>query len=92
MAPTLKGLQKDGCTITGFLYAGLIRTADGFKVIEFNARLGDPEAEALLPLLENDLITLLCGILDEMPNIKLQWKQQYCLGVFCQLRVTQISQ
>ncbi|MGM0523921.1 MAG: phosphoribosylamine--glycine ligase, partial [Bacillota bacterium] len=51
-----KAMVKEGRTYTGLLYAGLIETEAGVKVIEFNARFGDPETQVVLPLLENDLI------------------------------------
>ncbi|WP_261663177.1 phosphoribosylamine--glycine ligase [Deinococcus sp. Marseille-Q6407] len=52
---TLQGLREEGLPFCGVLYAGLMLTPDGPKVVEFNARFGDPEAEAVLPLLESDL-------------------------------------
>lgn len=52
---TLAGLREEGCPFCGVLYAGLMLTPDGPKVVEFNARFGDPEAEAVLPLLQSDL-------------------------------------
>ncbi len=71
IAPTLWALRKEGCPMTGVLYAGLIWTEHGPKVLEFNCRFGDPEAEALLPLLEGDLGALLLGAalgeLDDRP-------------------------
>ena len=57
--PTVAGLAAEGRPFTGFLYAGLMLTAEGPQVIEFNCRFGDPEAQAVLPLLESDLIALL---------------------------------
>ncbi|MFC6592533.1 phosphoribosylamine--glycine ligase [Deinococcus lacus] len=53
--PALAGLRSGGTPFVGVLYAGLMLTPDGPKVVEFNARFGDPEAEAVLPLLESDL-------------------------------------
>lgn len=53
--PALAGLRAEGLTFTGVLYAGLMLTPDGPRVVEFNARFGDPEAEAVLPLLSSDL-------------------------------------
>lgn len=53
--PTLAGMRADGHPFRGVLYAGLMLTPNGPKVVEFNARFGDPEAEAVLPLLESDL-------------------------------------
>lgn len=53
--PTLAGMRSEGLTFRGVLYAGLMLTPTGPKVVEFNARFGDPEAEAVLPLLASDL-------------------------------------
>lgn len=52
--PTVEGLQKDGLPYRGFLYFGIILTKDGPKVLEFNCRFGDPEAQAVLPLVEGE--------------------------------------
>ncbi len=57
--PTLHGLRERGTTFRGVLYAGLMRTPEGFQTLEFNARLGDPETQVLLPLLRSDLYTIL---------------------------------
>ena len=57
--PTLDRLYKAGCPYRGFLYFGLMMTAEGPQVLEFNVRLGDPEAQALLFRLESDLVPLL---------------------------------
>ncbi|MGA7160338.1 MAG: phosphoribosylamine--glycine ligase [Bacteroidota bacterium] len=57
--PTLDGMRSDGKPYKGCLYVGLMITAEGPKVVEFNCRLGDPEAQVVLPLLETDLLDLL---------------------------------
>jgi phosphoribosylamine--glycine ligase len=62
--PAVAGLAAEGRPFTGFLYAGLLFTRDGVQLVEFNARYGDPEAQAVLPLLESDLIDLLEMALD----------------------------
>ncbi len=59
IAPTLEGMRKEGCPYTGFLYVGLMITPQGPKVVEYNCRLGDPEAQVVLPLLREDLLDLL---------------------------------
>jgi phosphoribosylamine--glycine ligase len=59
LEPAVRGLTVEGRTFRGALYAGLILTPDGPRVIEFNARFGDPETEAILPLLEGSLLDLL---------------------------------
>ena len=61
IAPTLEQLAADGSPFTGFLYAGLVLTATGPQVLEFNVRLGDPETQVVLPRLESDLIDVLEG-------------------------------
>lgn len=55
VAPTVRGLRKDGLPYRGFLYFGLMLTPQGPKVIEYNCRFGDPECEAVMPLLRGDL-------------------------------------
>lgn len=59
LAPFLRGLQADGLDFRGMLFPGLMLTADGPKVLEFNARFGDPETQVLLPRLKTDLLDLL---------------------------------
>jgi phosphoribosylamine--glycine ligase len=58
LLPTLRAMKAEGRTYKGVLYAGIILTADGPKVIEFNSRFGDPETQVVLPLLEADLLDL----------------------------------
>ncbi len=61
MRPTIDGLADEGRRFTGVLYAGIMLTDDGPKVLEFNARMGDPEAQALLLRLEDDLLPVLAA-------------------------------
>ena len=56
VVPTLRGMAAEGHPYRGFLYVGLMLTADGPKVIEFNARLGDPETQVVLPRIDEDLL------------------------------------
>jgi phosphoribosylamine--glycine ligase len=60
--PVLAGMAKRGCPYRGFLYAGLMLTPDGPKVVEFNCRLGDPEAQAVLPLTEANLVEPMAAV------------------------------
>ncbi|QDP39241.1 phosphoribosylamine--glycine ligase [Radiobacillus deserti] len=79
LKPAAKGLVQEGRSFTGILYAGLIKTSEGPKVIEFNARFGDPETQVVLPLLENDLIQVIEDVTSEKdPN--LTWADGFCLG------------
>jgi phosphoribosylamine--glycine ligase len=57
--PVLRGMAAEGCPFQGFLYVGLMLTARGPRVVEFNVRFGDPEAQVVLPMLDEDLSTLL---------------------------------
>jgi phosphoribosylamine--glycine ligase len=57
--PVLEGMEHEGCSYRGFLYVGLMLTAEGPKVVEFNVRLGDPEAQVVLPRLDQPLSDLL---------------------------------
>jgi phosphoribosylamine--glycine ligase len=59
--PVISGMASEGCPFRGFLYAGLILTATGPQVIEFNVRLGDPEAQVILPLIDEPLLPLLAS-------------------------------
>lgn len=80
MEPMAKALAAEGVPFTGFLYGGLMLTEDGIKVIEFNARFGDPEAEVILPRLESDLIEAIEAVMnDEKPELK--WSDKTALGV-----------
>lgn len=73
--PTIEAMQKEGCPFKGVLYFGLMSTKDGVKVIEYNARFGDPETQAVLPRLENDLLEIMEAIIDEkLSEIKLSFK------------------
>jgi phosphoribosylamine---glycine ligase len=67
--PVLHELARRGTPFQGLLYAGLIQTDDGLRVIEFNCRFGDPETQSLLPRLESDLVSLLAGDLSQAPRL-----------------------
>ena len=62
--PTVAAMQAEGCPFKGCLYFGLMITPDGPKVIEYNCRFGDPEAQVVLPLLESDLLTIMQATTD----------------------------
>ncbi len=63
--PTINAMKAEGRTFKGCLYFGLMLTKDGAKVIEYNCRFGDPEAEAVLPLLDGDLLGIMLAVRDE---------------------------
>jgi phosphoribosylamine--glycine ligase len=75
--PTLKGLAEDGIPYQGFLYVGLMLTKDGPKVLEFNCRLGDPEAQAIVARMDFDLAEVLADVASKRLNPeKLRWKKE----------------
>ena len=81
--PTVRGMAADGAPFTGFLYAGLMITADGTpKVIEFNVRFGDPETQPVLARLRSDL-TVLCeaALAGQLDTVKAEWDPRAALGV-----------
>lgn len=73
------GLMQEGRPFTGILYAGLMQTEEGTKVIEFNTRFGDPETQAVLPLLENDLAQVIVDVMAGK-DPELSWKTASCVG------------
>jgi phosphoribosylamine---glycine ligase len=84
--PTIAGMASDGHPFSGFLYAGLMIDGDGkARVVEFNARLGDPEAQVLLMRLKSDLYELLMAATDAqgggVRDIELHWDRRSALGV-----------
>lgn len=75
VGPTLRGLVEDGIRYSGFLYIGLMLTTDGPKVLEFNCRLGDPEAQAILARADFDVAAVLSDVAARRLNPEsLQWK------------------
>ena len=80
--PALATLSARGTPFRGFLFAGLMRTAEGPKLIEYNVRLGDPECQALLPLLRSDLLPGLVAACDgELSRFDLRWRDGACVAV-----------
>ena len=65
MHKTMDAMNKEGCPFKGILYIGLMLTVDGPKVLEYNARFGDPETQVVLPLLNGDLYEIINSIIDE---------------------------
>jgi len=73
--PTIKAMELEGRPFVGVIYFGLMLTSDGPKVIEYNARFGDPETQAILPLLETDLMDIIDAVLDgRLDELDIVWK------------------
>jgi phosphoribosylamine--glycine ligase len=82
LQPTVEALAAAGRPYRGVLYAGLIFTADGLQVIEFNARWGDPEAQVLLPLLKSDLVEIvLAALAGRLDTVPIEWHDGAACGV-----------
>lgn len=75
MKPTLKGMQAEGMDFAGVIFFGLMITKKGVYLLEYNMRMGDPETQAVLPLLENDLLELIEKSFDKkLSEIEVNWK------------------
>lgn len=82
LAPVLKAMRELGCPYEGILYLGLMITAQGPKVVEFNCRFGDPETQALLPLLKTDFMELCLAITEgRMKELQLEWINKTAVAV-----------
>ena len=80
--PALRAMAARGTPFRGILFAGLMRTASGPMLIEYNVRLGDPEAQVLLPRLQSDLLGALCAACDGgLAALSLRWLETACVGV-----------
>jgi phosphoribosylamine--glycine ligase len=74
-------MVAEGCPLSGVLYGGLMKTPQGIKVIEFNARFGDPETEVVLPLLESDIFDIFEAVATGREIAEPVWRTGYSLGV-----------
>ncbi len=82
MEPAVKAMEKEERPYKGVLYGGLMITTEGPKVLEFNARFGDPEAQVTLPLLKTDLVDILLAIINgNLDQINVGWSEDACVGV-----------
>ncbi len=82
MQPLLDGLREGGVTYRGLLFPGLMITADGPRVLEFNCRFGDPETQAILPRLKSDLLPLLEAAIDgTLDGVTIEWDAQPAVTV-----------
>lgn len=80
--PTIRGLSSEGIKYKGVLYTGLIMNNNHPKVLEFNARFGDPEIQAIIPRLKTDLVDIISAVINEkLENIEIEWDNDSCIGV-----------
>ncbi len=82
MEPAVKAMAREKRLYRGVLYGGLMITNNGPKVLEFNARFGDPETQVTLPLLKTDLVDIMLAVVDnKLEQINVEWSQDACVGV-----------
>ena len=81
MRPTAKAMVQEGFPLTGVLYGGLMKTPNGVKVIEFNARFGDPETEVVLPLIDSDIANVFEAIAKGTTPAEIVWSKDVALGI-----------
>ncbi len=81
MRPTAKAMVQEGCPLTGVLYGGLMKTPEGVKVIEFNARFGDPETEVVLPLIDSDIANVFEAVAKGIEPAEIVWSKEVTLGI-----------
>jgi phosphoribosylamine--glycine ligase len=82
MQPIVRALTAEGILFRGIIYAGLMLTADGPKVLEFNARFGDPETQVILPQLKTDLVDIILHVIDgSLDKLAVGWQKQSCVTV-----------
>ncbi|MBQ8658660.1 MAG: phosphoribosylamine--glycine ligase [Clostridia bacterium] len=82
MQPTVSAMNAEGRPFKGVLYFGLMKTKKGMKVIEYNARFGDPETQVVLPMLKTDLMEIFEAVTDErLSEVKVEWEEGACVCV-----------
>ena len=81
MRPTAAAMVAEGCPLTGVLYGGLMKTKEGIKVIEFNARFGDPETEVVLPLISSDIYDIFEAVAESRDAQEPTWESCATLGI-----------
>jgi phosphoribosylamine--glycine ligase len=80
--PTLAGMRRRGTPFAGILYAGLMLTAEGPKLIEYNVRFGDPECQVLMPRLKSDVLEAMLAACDgRLDALSLDWSDEVALAV-----------
>lgn len=78
VTPTIKGMEEDKNLFTGLLYPGLILTNDGPKILEYNARFGDPETQSYMRILDTDILNIFNACIDKnLNNIEVKWKDSF---------------
>lgn len=84
LVPTMNALNSEGRTFKGIIFFGLMMTPKGVKVIEYNARFGDPETQVVLPRLKTELLEIFNAVVDEkLADVKVEWEDNAAVCVIC---------
>jgi len=84
LVPTMNALNSEGRTFKGIIFFGLMMTPKGVKVIEYNARFGDPETQVVLPRLKTDLLEIFNAVVDErLDKVNVEWEDNAAVCVIC---------
>jgi len=82
LEPVVHAMAQEGVPYKGVLYAGLMATPQGVKVLEFNARFGDPENQVMIPRLKTDLVDIMLAVINSsLDRINIEWSNEACVGV-----------
>jgi len=82
LEPAVRAMAQEGMPYKGVLYAGVMITSDGVKVLEFNARFGDPETQVILPRLKTDLVDIIAAAISgRLSEVAVEWSTDACVGV-----------
>lgn len=82
LEPVVDAMAQEGMSYKGVLYAGLMVTFEGVKVLEFNARFGDPESQVMIPRLKTDLVDIILAVINgSLDRVKIEWSEDACVGV-----------
>jgi phosphoribosylamine--glycine ligase len=82
LEPAVQAMAQEGAPYKGVLYAGLMVTSEGVKVLEFNARFGDPETQVIVPRLKTDLVDIMLAVVEgKLDKAGIEWSDEACVGV-----------
>jgi len=82
LEPVVDAMAQEGMSYKGVLYAGLMVTFEGVKVLEFNDRFGDPESQVMIPRLKTDLVDIMLAVINgSLDRVKIEWSEDACVGV-----------
>jgi phosphoribosylamine--glycine ligase len=82
LKPTVSGIREEGMAYKGVIYVGVMVTKNGPMVLEYNARFGDPETQAILPRMKSDIVDIMLAVVDQkLDRVKIDWDRKACVSV-----------